>query len=938
MSERSGKHPPIRALVLSVMACAIPVSGAIWLPDVLEDYQALLWLIALVPTFLLAYYRGWRGAATATAAGMAIISVTYAVTQAMARPVPELLPAVIFFFIAIALGAGALAERLRRQTSKALAKGADFTDAATGLPNRPHAELHLEIEFSAAQRGRPVAVVLLDFDGFKGLHGRQGSISGDETLREIGDLLKRTSRRMNLSARFADDQFLCILGGCDDDGAIVFLNRLLEELQRVMGEGARTAVSSGIASFGPSMRSHHDLMAAAETALKQAKKEGRGRTRVYGRSAEITRGVAVTAGESEGRRNPAPAMPQGRGYGRRALIVAEDVPVRALLARLMTDYGFTVAQVTNVVDGVQCLTIEYDLLLTDISLTEGFGAELVRAAKLRWPAIQVLGIVKEQEGQLLIETLNAGVDRYLVTPLDLAKVRHHITELLARRDRTTASILESRQETLEFKARTNEAIDALRNTQEEYHHVVSTLHEVVFRADADGRLTSLNAPWTAATGYAVEESLGRVVTDFIHEDDREACSTALEGLSAADHPDVRAETRIITNNGEARWFELRMRRMLDSDRKFTGIAGALEDITARRNAELALRRSEAASRGLLAALPDDVYRLSRDGLILAYEGAPEGTDRHPAIGATIEDAFPTAVAAAVRERVERVLKTGVVERYEYRVITDEELSEYEIRIAVASDNEAIAIVRNITDKKLLEEQLKQSQKLEAIGRLAGGLAHDFNNLLTVIQGNAQLLAEESLPDGSREFVDHIDAAADRGATLVRQLLAFGRRQVMQPVNVDLNVIVANARSMLARLIGENVMLDVDLDPALGQTRVDPGQIDQILLNLAVNARDALPNGGHVKITTRNAVMAVSEGDTAEDFVTLTISDDGIGMDTETQGRIFEPFFTTKPFGQASGLGLATVYGIVRQSGGMISVNSEPGRGTTFEIALPRVHD
>lgn len=946
MLGSASRHPPLRALLISLAAFAIPIAGAVWIPTVWEDYEALLWLVALVPAFLLAYYRGWRGAATSLAGGMAILSITYAFTQATGNPIPALLLPIIVAYIGISLATGWLAERLHKDAGTALTSSSGLTDPATGLPNRAHGELHLEIEFSAAQRGRPLAVVLLDLDNLKGYNARHGAIAGDEVLRLLGEVLKHTTRRMNMTARLGDDEFLCILGGCDDDGAMVFVNRFQSALHALAGERPLPSISGGVASYGPSMRSHQDLLAAAESALLQAKKEGRGRIRVHGRAINLplasgpaeTPGTEVAAQTPAAELSPKSLMPQGRGRGRKALIVAEEPPVRALLARFLTDHGFTVAQVSNVVDGVQCLTIEYDLLLTDISLTEGFGAELVRAAKLRWPSIQVLGIVQHHEGDLLIETLNAGVDRYLVAPLDLPRVRQHITELLARRDRLVTSVLESRQQTLEFQARTNDAVLALRQSEEEYREVVASLHEVIFRTDLNGVFTFLNAAWSEATGFAIDESTERAATNFVHEEDRAEFSAAISGLIAGDREDTRGELRIITDNGGTRWFEVRMRRMFDPDSRVSGVTGTLDDVTPRKNAEEALRRSEEASRGVLAALPDEVYRLTKEGVILSYEGVhPYVDDRARIVGGSLEQAFPSAVAGALRTRIDDVLRTGDVDVYEYRVLDTDELQEFEVRLAPGGATEVVAIVRNVTDKKLLEEQLRQSQKLEAIGRLAGGLAHDFNNLLTVMQGNAQLLDEEAMPDSAREYVQQIEQAADRGASLVKQLLAFGRRQVMQPTILNLNTVIENTRSMIGRLIGENIVLDVDLDPALGLVKVDPGQIEQILVNLAVNARDAMKSGGHLRMITRNAVMA-GHGDDAEHeaFVVLTMSDDGAGMDAETRERVFEPFFTTKSFAQASGLGLATVYGIVRQSGGVISVSSEPGRGTTFEIALPRI--
>jgi two-component system, cell cycle sensor histidine kinase and response regulator CckA len=251
----------------------------------------------------------------------------------------------------------------------------------------------------------------------------------------------------------------------------------------------------------------------------------------------------------------------------------------------------------------------------------------------------------------------------------------------------------------------------------------------------------------------------------------------------------------------------------------------------------------------------------------------------------------------------------------------------------------LAYLRDVTDRKSLEAQLQQAQKMEAVGQLAGGIAHDFNNLLTAILGSTELLlAGSTAADPSREDVQEISRAAHRAAALVRQLLAFSRKQVMQPRLVDLNTIVQEMGGMLRRVVGERITLRLDLDPALGHMTADPGQIEQVIANLGVNARDAMPNGGILTIATANVSGPGAVHDAllpGTPVTALTVSDTGTGMDEHVLAHLFEPFFTTKELGRGTGLGLATVYGIVRQSGGHIQVASRLGEGSTFTVYFPR---
>lgn len=307
--------------------------------------------------------------------------------------------------------------------------------------------------------------------------------------------------------------------------------------------------------------------------------------------------------------------------------------------------------------------------------------------------------------------------------------------------------------------------------------------------------------------------------------------------------------------------------------------------------------------------------------------------------------------ALVQDAAKEARQTGFGRRIEYRMRHKDGSWRYleSSASAIRDDNGAVEklviVNRDITARHRLENQFRQAQKMEAVGRLSGGIAHDFNNLLGVIIGYSEILTE-GLPasDPTRESVDEILKAGQRAASLTRQLLAFSRQQVLEPKVLDLNGVVSDTEKMLRRLVGEDIDFTTHLQNPLGTVKADPGQLEQILMNLVVNARDAMPEGGHLVIETANVeldpvfVRGYSFPFKPGSYVLLTVSDTGVGMDAETQMHIFEPFFTTKEKDRGTGLGLATVYGIVKQSGGYIEVLSERGSGTTFKIYLPRIEE
>lgn len=304
----------------------------------------------------------------------------------------------------------------------------------------------------------------------------------------------------------------------------------------------------------------------------------------------------------------------------------------------------------------------------------------------------------------------------------------------------------------------------------------------------------------------------------------------------------------------------------------------------------------------------------------------------------------------VLEAANEAKETGIGRRVEYRIRHKNgqwrilESTASAVRNARGEVEKLVIVNREITDRKQLEQQLFLSQKLEAVGRLSGGIAHDFNNLLGVIIGYSQVLQQLiGKKDELREPVDEILKAGDRAASLTRQLLAFSRKQVLEPTVLDLNAVVSEVDKMLRRLIGENIELKIVLDPQLGSVKADRSQIEQVILNLAVNSRDAMPDGGKLTIQTSNTVLGKTDCERYQyvipgEYILLNVRDNGCGMDEETQSHMFEPFFTTKESGKGTGLGLATVYGVIKQSGGFIWVESSPGNGASFKVYLPQVEE
>src|SRR3984957_17523903 len=473
--------------------------------------------------------------------------------------------------------------------------------------------------------------------------------------------------------------------------------------------------------------------------------------------------------------------------------------------------------------------------------------------------------------------------------------------------------------------------------------------DAIFVKDLQGRYLMMN---TAGAGF-----LGRTVQDILGRTDAELFVPAVgrtimeRDRKVVESGETRTYEEFGTAAGVTRLYLATKGPFRDPSGQVLGLLGICRDITDRKRAEEEIRQSQQKLRMHIDHTPLAVVGWDLGLRVAAWNPSAErifGYTREQALGKQASFFVPPQLRAQVDEIGRELLAGKGIERSTNENLTKDgrTISCEWYNTPLVDDSGRVlgvaSLVQDVTERVALEDRLRQSQKMEAVGRLAGGVAHDFNNLLTVILGYTQILLD-GLPAGSRlaEGTAQIKSAADRAAGITRQLLAFSRKQVRSPRLIDLNNVMLNLDTMLRRLIGEDI--EVLTVPAvdLGTARADPGQIEQVLMNLALNARDAMPNGGKLTLETSNIQLDdayAREHQPVEPgrYVMLAVSDTGIGMSPETLAHIFEPFYTTKEPGKGTGLGLSTVYGVVKASGGYIWVYSELGQGTTFKIYLPRV--
>ena len=627
-------------------------------------------------------------------------------------------------------------------------------------------------------------------------------------------------------------------------------------------------------------------------------------------------------------------LPSARSL--RALILEDNPHDVERMVALLKRVGYALS--FKVVDSLapleqQLAQAEYDIILADYDLGTWTAMDALEVLKRSGKDVPFVVVAGALGSLAAVECIKRGAADYVL--------KHRLQRLPV----VVGRVLRDRAHR-EEAARLQEQIHS---AQKEWEVTFDVVPDPVFLVDLQHRIQRANRAAAALLGLKPNQLTDKYCYEVLHD-------------GAGPVPGCPVERTLMTGKEErcdievgqlGMVFDATSSPLFDSSGTVYGCVHVLRDITDRKREEEALRRSEASYRSLILGATYGIFRCDLEGEFLAV---------NPALVAMLgyESEADLLAANLVRDVIRdsdegaRLLQeyrqkgrldgveaqwrrkdgTPVPVRLSGRTVLDEHgaLQGYEV------------IAEDVSERWHLEEQLRQAQKMEAVGRLAGGVAHDFNNLLTIVMGYSDLVLERlGAADAMRAYVEEIKKAGERAASLTRQLLAFGRRQVLAPRALDLNAVATNIDKMLRHVIGENIELSTVLEPELGWVKADPGQIEQVILNLVLNARDAMPQGGQLTLETAN--VELNEGDTRTRvsvlpgrYVMLAVSDSGVGMDAETQAHIFEPFFTTKEKGKGTGLGLATVYGIVKQSGGHIWLYSEPNQGTTFKIYLPRLEE
>jgi len=492
------------------------------------------------------------------------------------------------------------------------------------------------------------------------------------------------------------------------------------------------------------------------------------------------------------------------------------------------------------------------------------------------------------------------------------------------------------------------AENALRESEERFRLIAETIDEIFWIVDeTEARAIYLSPAYDRIWGYPRERVVNNsdpFMMDMVHPDDREFVTANRKRLKGGKR--VSYDSRINRPDGSIRNIWDRAYPIFNKEGRITRLVGVGQDVTERRSAEEALKESKEYLNQIINCIGDPIFVKDREHRLTLVNDALcafTSMKREELLGTT---GLPPTLAKSLWDQEEAVFLTGSESLTED--VFDEAqgntrtvMTKKTLLADKKGNKQIVGVMRDITEHKRLESQFLQSQKMEAVGVLAGGVAHDFNNLLNVINGYTELLLDDVAPgEPLRNELEQIRDAGQRAAALTSQLLDFGRKQILQPEIMDLNQVITDMSSMLRRMIGEDIEIVFDAMKTPAMINADPAKVQQVVMNLLVNARDAMPNGGKVSIETDSVGFGESYGRDPQiikpgPYILLTIRDNGMGMDAATQAHAFEPFFTTKAKGKGTGLRLSTVYGIVKQSGGFISVSSEVGKGTTIKTYFPQ---
>ena len=621
------------------------------------------------------------------------------------------------------------------------------------------------------------------------------------------------------------------------------------------------------------------------------------------------------------------------------LILEDDEGIAELEKQQLEEAGYRIHQAITPDEALQILReTTIDLLLLDYRLPGDvngldFYAHL-KEAGFNVPVILVTGFSNEAT---IIQAMRLGVRDFVTKSME------YLDYLPEAIDRVLNQVHTERQ---------------LAESQARLSSIIATAKDAILVTDETHRIILFNAAAEKIFGCSSAEATGQALFNFILPEFEPANpkTSSQQNAGTFSH---QIRTGSIGARADGRQFPLEasLSRHQVNGNKFHTIV--VRDITDRKRIEDTLEKERQFLRALHESLQSGIVSCNREGILTSFNQSSR--DFH---GANEEPLPPERWAKhydLYRPDGKTLLQMEEVPLY--RALQGERVRDVEMMIIPKNSSArtllvsgqpfqdaagellgAVVTMQDISERKKLEAQLVQAQRMEAIGALAGGVAHDFNNLLTVIIGYCEMLSSESqIAPADREMILEVRRAGEQAASLTRQLLAFSRKQVLTPQIVDVNVLISEIQKMLRRLIGADITLTASLGTNLGRVKADPGQLEQVIMNLVVNARDAMPRGGSLTIETRAVQLSPSYSDqhldvVSGDYVLLSVTDTGSGMDDATQARIFEPFFTTKEIGRGTGLGLATVHGIVKQSDGHIEVYSELGVGTTFKVYLPRLDE